>query len=138
MKVFLDANILFSAAKVDSSVARLIGTLTEADEAVTSALAVLEARRNLKEKRPEWLPQLNKVMAHVALVPEANVPLAIELVAKDRPIVGAAVAAHCTHLLPGDFKHFGPLLGREVGGVRVVSVKILVEEFRSRGWLEDE
>ena len=109
MKVFLDANILFSAAKVDSSVAQLIGTLTEADEAVTSALAVLEARRNLKEKRPEWLPQLNKVMAHVALVPEANVPLAIELVAKDRPILEAAVNAACTHLVTRNRRHFGHL-----------------------------
>lgn len=135
MKVFLDANVLFSAAKANSSVARLLGVLTEADEVVASALAVLEARRNLSEKKPDWLPELNKVLVRVALVPEASVPLAVELVAKDRPILEAAVNAACTHLVTSDRRHFGHLYGQSIRGVKVVSLVGLAEELTRAGRL---
>ena len=40
---------------------------------------------------------------------------------KDRPILVAAIAAQATHLLTGDFKHFGPLYGKRIHGVLILS-----------------
>ena len=33
------------------------------------------------------------------------------------PILAAAIAAGATHLITGDLKDFGPLLGRRIAGV---------------------
>jgi hypothetical protein len=38
-------------------------------------------------------------------------------------------------LLTGDYKHFGPLLGRSIGGVKVVSMRMLADEIDGRAWL---
>ena len=42
---------------------------------------------------------------------------------KNVPILLAAIAAKCTHLLTGDRKHFGPHFGRSIEGVRVMMVR---------------
>jgi uncharacterized protein (DUF2237 family) len=52
----------------------------------------------------------------------------IELVEKDRHILGAAVASACSHLLTGDQRHFHHLFGTVVSGVRVVHAALLAEE----------
>ena len=52
MRVFLDANVLFSASNGGSNIARLIALLTERGTGVASDVAVEEARRNLALKRP--------------------------------------------------------------------------------------
>ena len=135
MRVFLDANVLFSAAKAGSSVARLVGVLTDGSDAVTSPLAVLEARRNLSEKMPGWLPEFDGMLVRVILVPEASVPLAVELVAKDRPILEAAVNAACTHFVTSDRRHFGHLYGQIVHGVKVVSLVGMAEDLARSGRL---
>ena len=51
MKVFLDANILFSAAAPKSNVAKLINLLQQHGQCVTSPYAVEEARKNLQLKK---------------------------------------------------------------------------------------
>ena len=56
MRVFLDANVLFSASNTGSNIARLIALLVERGTAVSSDLAVEEARRNITLRRPAWLP----------------------------------------------------------------------------------
>jgi len=60
MRVFLDANTLFSAAWKDGAGAALLFDLAEAGfcELTTSRLAVEEARRNIARKRPERQPVL--------------------------------------------------------------------------------
>jgi len=54
MRVFLDANILFSAAWKDDADAALLFELAEAGycQLTTSRLAVEEASRNIAAKRP--------------------------------------------------------------------------------------
>ena len=46
--------------------------------------------------------------------------LPIELPDKDKPIFAATVTAGATHLLTGDFRHFGPYYGQTIGGVYIV------------------
>ena len=119
--VFLDANVLFSAAyRKDAGVAAL-WELTEV-ELVSSEYAVQEARRNLEERdQLERLEDLAAPLRLVASIPDPGLPEDVSLPQKDRPILLAAINAGATHLLTGDFKHFGPLYGRRVVGVRILA-----------------
>ncbi len=42
------------------------------------------------------------------------------LPSKDVPILAAAVYARASHLITGDLKHFGSLLGTSEGGVSIL------------------
>ena len=53
MKIFLDANILFSASLPGSRTGKFITLALERAEGVTSAYAAEEARRNLDRHNPE-------------------------------------------------------------------------------------
>jgi predicted nucleic acid-binding protein len=122
-RLFLDANVLFSAAyRKDAGVRRLWG-LPET-ELVTSAYAVEEARRNLStaEQRADLNELLGAVRVSNLLADPAGHP-EIEgsgLPEKDLPILRAAVAANATHLVTGDRRHFGALFGEKAVGVLVV------------------
>ncbi len=119
--VFLDANVLFSAAyRSDAGLARL----WELPSAIliTSAYAAEEARRNLP--RPAQRARLERLLASVRIVPEVEdrpLPEAARLPGNDRPILLAALTAHATHLLTGDVTHFGRYFGRRLEGVLVLT-----------------
>jgi predicted nucleic acid-binding protein len=118
-RVFLDANVLFSAAYRENAGLLALWRLPETD-LLASGYAIEEARRNLdsSEKRA----RLDGLLAGVQIVVEGaghHVPHSVRLAEKDRPILAAAIAAGATHLITGDLKDFGPLLGRRVEGVLV-------------------
>lgn len=118
-RVFLDANVLFSAAYREAAGLRRLWHL-EVVELVTSGYALEEARRNLGSS--EQRARLSRLVADLELVPEASnhpLPGDVELPDKDRPILQAALAAGATHLLTGDVTAFGALIGHEVEGLRV-------------------
>jgi predicted nucleic acid-binding protein len=121
MRVFLDANVLFSASNAGSNIARLIDWLNERGTAVSSPLAVEEARRNLELKRPQWLAEFERVRAHLDLVPATRFTLPVPLDAKDVPLLCAAIAAKCGYFVTGDKRDFGHLDGQAVLGVQVIS-----------------
>jgi len=56
MRVFLDANILFSAAQSQSRMRAFLERLFDRAECLTNAYAAEEARRNLAVKFPAGLP----------------------------------------------------------------------------------
>lgn len=56
----------------------------------------------------------------------------VELAEKDRPILDAAIAGNCTHLLTGDAKHFGAWMGKSLSGVKIVNQRMMTEELRLR------
>ena len=117
-RLFLDANILFSAAyRAGAGLTRL--WQVEGIELITSDYAAQEARVNLSEEDQHW--RLTHLLKSVRLVTEiAPLPPGIKLPAKDQPILQAAIQAHATHLLTGDKDHFGALFGRRPGGVLVL------------------
>ncbi len=121
-RVFLDANVLFSAAYRPHSRLRELWSSAGA-ELVTSELALEEAHRNLAIAAPHALAVLDELCAQVAVAPGlVSLPAAASdsgLPNKDEPILAAAIAAGCTHLLTGDLRHFGHLYGRAVHGVLV-------------------
>jgi uncharacterized protein len=131
-RVFLDANILFSAAyRLHAGLRRLWEVPNV--ELVTSAYAVEEARRNLD--RPEQraarqvLLQSVEVLAAIPGGPPSAVPT--ELAEKDQPILAMAVAARATHLLTGDVRHFGRYYGQTVAGVHILSPAAYLRARRS-------
>lgn len=118
-RVFLDANVLFSAAWSPDSGLRALWEL-EGVDLLTSGYALDEARRNLRgRERRARLNRLVRGLEIVAEAPTASRPAGVDLPPKDRPILLAALDACATHLLTGDLTHFGRLLGTTVEGLRV-------------------
>lgn len=116
-RVFLDANVLFSAAYRPTSKLRELWRRPDV-ELLTSAYAVEEALRNLDDG--EQRQGLGKLLESVTVVGEApERALQVELAAKDRPILAAAIEARATCLLTGDLRDFGRFIGRSVEGVRI-------------------
>lgn len=119
LHVFLDANVLFSAAWRER--AGLLALWERPGiRLISSGYAVEEARRNLET--PERRSRLVTLLASVDVVPEApfrSLPPGVQLPEKDLPILRAALAAGATHLLTGDLRDFGHLMGRRVAGLQV-------------------
>lgn len=132
MRIFLDANILFSAARADGAVRQFLA-LTEAagHELWGDAYVFEEARRNLAAKAPGGLPVLDAMAARVKIGGLRGGGIALpELSAlpeKDRPVLAAAINHHCDVLVTGDRSHFGALYGKAIRGVRVMSPAMLAE-----------
>jgi len=123
-RVFLDANVLFSAAYMDDSEFRLLWEL-DTVELWTSSYAADEALRSLEEKRAERLGELHRLLSRVRIheldSPGMALPAGLLLEEKDRPVLAAALEIRATHLLTGDKTHFGRYYGRAVGGVRILT-----------------
>jgi uncharacterized protein len=119
-RVFLDANVLFSAAyRPDSGLLRLWEV--RSTQLVTSVYAAMEAKANLSEQDQQ--ERLAGLLASLEFTAESGeVPLAkgIALPADDQPILRAAIASGATHLLTGDKTHFGRYYGRAVQGVHIL------------------
>jgi hypothetical protein len=119
--VFLDANVLFSAAyRLDAKFLQL-WRMSDV-RLVSSHYAAGEARRNLRKQ--EQLDRLEMLLQSVDLSPVLAyepLPEGVHLPAKDAPILLAAIAAGATHLLSTDLKHFGPYYDRVVEGMLIVS-----------------
>lgn len=135
MRVFLDANILFSGAQPHSRMRAFLLVLSRHAACVTNAYAVEEARRNLELKFPATLPNLDALVRKCELVPVLTMDFKVALNEKDRPILGGAIAGAATHLLTGDERDFGALFGQTVQGVKVVSPRMLADELVKLGWL---
>ena len=115
MRLFLDANVLFTAAHNATGKAALIIELGSKGEweLFSSPFAVEEARRNLELKFPVFLERLTRFQSRIQLVEHrANDNFPDGLAQKDRPIFQAAIASRSTHLLTGDLKHFGPFMNQ--------------------------
>jgi uncharacterized protein len=127
MRVFLDANILFSAAKSDGAIRRLIDLLiTGRHECWADAFVITEAERNLAAKFPSALPALKDLLKIIRVgerqstnpLPETAHRILPE---KDQPVLSAAIALKCDALLTGDKTHFGPIYGKTFYGVTIHS-----------------
>lgn len=128
MRVFLDANILFSGARPNSRMGAFLETLSRQADLLTNAYAFEEARRNLELKFPDSLKALEKLARQCEMISQLSVDLEVELPHKDQPILGGAVAGRATHLITGDERDFGKFWGKTVQGVKIVSPKMLAEE----------
>ncbi len=134
MRVFLDANVLFSASNAKSNIAKLVNWVMVEGTGVTSDIAREEARRNLELKRAEWLPAFEQLLARIESVPSVEFDLPVALDDGDRPLLCSAIRSRCTHFATGDRRDFGHLFGELVEGVRVVSLLGLAELLAKQGY----
>ena len=138
MRLFLDANVLFTAAHNPRGKAALTIELGKEGywTLATSRYASEEARRNLERKFPRSQEGLGSLLRGIHLVehrPQHRFPAG--LAEKDRPIFQAAVASGATHLLTGDLKDFGPFMNRpeETFGILVQTVADFLRSASSSG-----
>jgi len=120
-RVFLDANVLFSAAWLEGSGLARLWRLPDAT-LITSRYALAEAERNLEtDEQRSRLAAFAKNIQFVDAVAGGLLPDVVKLVEKDAPILLAAIEAGATHLLTGDRRHFADLYGKSIKGVRGLS-----------------
>ncbi|ODU35163.1 MAG: hypothetical protein ABS92_15660 [Thiobacillus sp. SCN 63-374] len=133
MRLFLDANILFTAAHNPKGKAALVIELGQAGlwQLVTSAYALEEARRNLALKFPDGLERLDALAQGLRMSPDAAArDCPAGLPDKDRPIYRAAHACRADVLLTGDLRDFGFLMNdrSKAGGLLIQTVADFLNE----------
>ncbi len=122
-RVFLDANVLFSAAYMGSSSLHRLWELDDV-ELLTSDYVIEEARRNIRRVRPRCGAVLERLIHGLMVISCTSadlVPDDAELDDKDRPILAGATKAKASILLTGDKSHFGHLFGQVVCGVLILT-----------------
>jgi predicted nucleic acid-binding protein len=132
MRVFLDANILFSAAKSAGAIRRLVEEIQACGhECVADEYVIAEARRNLEQKFPSALPDFENLLSGISRLsslPSSSTPrLDLLLPEKDRPVLASAIKHKCQALLTGDKTHFGRLYAQTIAGVCIHSPQSLAE-----------
>jgi predicted nucleic acid-binding protein len=133
MRVFLDANVILSAAKSDGAIRELLTLLARSGHQCWADTYVIEeARRNIVAKAPDRLPALEGLSPHLKTGSTRRVDPALDaalqqLPATDRPVLAAAILCRCEALVTGDRTHFGALYGRTIQGVSIHSPRSLAE-----------
>ena len=125
MRIFLDANVLFSAAQTDGAVRKLITRLHESEHRLVADAHVWEeARRNLFARYPSALPAVDALSETIEVFPLYGGDQGVgglPVDDKDRPVLAAAITLDCRALVTGDRTHFGHLFGTAVQGVTIYS-----------------
>ncbi len=119
-RLFLDANVLFSAAyRPNAGLLRFWRLKNVA--LCSSHYALEEARINLADPAQRCrLERLSRSLHLFDTVP-GEPPRRISLPDKDMPILLAAIEARATHLITGDVRHFGPYFGKTIEGILVLT-----------------
>lgn len=128
-RVFLDANILFSAAISASGTSRAIfelsGQYPEVIGLVVTEYAIREALTNLQRKRPGTVSDLLVLLDGLEFAQKPPQVLADRLQdrvpdPKDVPILAGAVWAEADLMVTGNSRHFGKVYGTHVGGCLIL------------------
>ena len=134
MKLFLDANVIFSAAHREAGRAQDLIALARGGvcELLASAHAIEEAKRNLELKSTGFELRLEAAINMMTTVPEAPAALvewarAQGLPIKDAPILAAAVSAKADLLVTGDSRDFGHLFGISLRGTLVATPAVALD-----------
>jgi predicted nucleic acid-binding protein len=132
VRIFLDANILFSAAKSAGAIRRLLELLLDGGHACcVDGFVVAEARRNLELKAPGGPVTLDSLLDRLDAAPmqvlDPEIESKLPLPEKDRPVLAAAIRRNCEALITGDRTHFRALYGRTIHGVKIHSPRSIAE-----------
>ena len=139
MRIFLDANILFTAAHRPEGKSASVIQVAQANDWVlcTSRYALEEARRNLERKQPHCLQAHLDQMLTIEIIPEF--PCSEGLVNLPKKILAiffAALGGNAHILLTGVGKDFGALMNdrAKAKGLLVQTVNDFLNEIeRSKG-----
>jgi len=132
LRIYLDSNVLFSASRDAASRFRGLWSL-ENILVITSPYAVGEVSRNIESSGHRG--SFDALLAQTRFVSDAStqiIPTETRLVAKDRPILAAAIAASVDYLVTGDKRHFEHLYGRRIGSVAVIGPADFLDLYEDR------
>ena len=121
-RLFLDANVLFSAGYGSAGIRRFWTLQKEGGCCLLVSQYVMEeTRRNLDQS--EQRARLEELLGQVEVIPEPSAGLTcpIELPDKDQPVFLAASVGRATHLITGDIQHFGSFFGQTILGVMIIT-----------------
>ena len=128
MRLFLDANVVFSAAHSSEGNARALFELAAGSwcSLLSSPYALEEARRNIALRYSVVINELDRLITALEVVPEGSAEriswaVSLGVPEKDAPILAAASQARADCLVTGDKSHFGHLYGRKLGRLIVRS-----------------
>ncbi len=127
-RVYLDANILFSAARSEGAIRKVFRLgIDWGYTYVADAYVVNEVRRNISRKvGSDGLQTLESLLRQVDLADaqrlDPNADVVSWLPAKDRPVLLAAIALRCDLLVTGD-RDFKAGYGKRFNGVKVVNAQ---------------
>lgn len=130
-RLFLDANILFSAAyRPNAGLLRFWQLKNVA--LCSSHYAVEEARFNLTDE--SQYRRLTRLARPVQLFDPSlrEFPSGVVLPDKDKPILLAAVEARAPYLITGDVRHFGPYHGKRIEGILILTPADYLKNLRPR------
>lgn len=119
-RLFLDANILFSAAYQAGARLQIFWKIKDV-MLCSSQYAVEEARANLENESQK--SRLTRLLWRVELSDAGPREFAggSRLPEKDVPILLGAMEARATHLISGDRRHFAPYFGKKIEGILICS-----------------
>ena len=127
MKMFLDANVIFTAAYSAKGLSRGLFRLAGAGKCTlcTSAFAHEEAVKNIQKKAPAKLADLTTLMKQVKILPEPHPQWVVRaerlpLAGKDAPVLAAALQGKVDIFVTGDRRDYGHLFGRALEGVKIL------------------
>ena len=117
--VFLDANVLFSAAyRANSGLLKL--WKLKSVVLCSSRYALEEARVNLATDSQRAQLEILGEQLHFFDAFTGKLPSGVVLPNKDAPILLSAIQAAATHLLTGDLQHFGRYFGTKIEGIEIL------------------
>lgn len=129
-RIFLDANVLFSAAYRENSRPSELWSIGTAS-IYSSTYAIEEAKRNLDQRDQQQ--RLKRLLEKLEVVSAHSVPAfvleTVDLPEKDIPILGGALSANCSHLISGDSRRFGGYFGQRIAGVLVLPPADYLRDF---------
>jgi predicted nucleic acid-binding protein len=121
IRLFLDANVLISAAWKDGSKVTRLWRIANV-ELITTGYVLTECRRNLQPG--EQRDRLSRLLLAVRVIEFTETPtlepsLLLSLPEKDQPVLAAAILVRADFLVTGDRKRFGAWFGATIFGLRV-------------------
>lgn len=128
MRLFLDANVIFTAAHNPHGRSSALFELARHGlcDVSTAPHPAAEAERNIRLKCPDAIGRFGVLLPLLNMQPEAGPAdvawaLAQRLPLEDAPVLAAAVACRANILATGDRTHFGHLLGLTVRSTIVLT-----------------
>jgi uncharacterized protein len=125
VNIFLDANILFSAAWHRGAVHALLRMLLrDRHTLIVDRVVIEEARRNLEVHRPGSINVLEalckKLIVMDSYTRHTKEITDLALPQGDAHVVACAINAECDILMTGDKRHFGSHYRKRIHGVLVL------------------
>lgn len=127
-RVFLDANVVFSAAYTNrGAIHRLFDVANKRKDVsfIVTGYVLAEARANLRRKAPSRLSELETLLDSITVLKEPPPRLVEELAplvpdTDDAPILAGAISGEAELLVTGNERDFRDLYGTQVRGVLVL------------------